>query len=233
LSMRLSRWICVSGENKGTVPPYIRFANANASLFASKKIGWTHSKYEEVHLRRLYADHVGLTAPGAVANVGSKKKGETIKRAMAAKVRVEPYGLPLHFMQELHAAQGTRVPQAQWTPDKRGILHGHIGRERISFKYVTLKNETRVELLFQTEDAKEQLHKLKQNREAIEAAFGGRLEWLEKEAFRQCRVVYMVVGGYCSPRSEWRRIHDNLIIAMIRLVKALAPHISDAPVRRD
>jgi hypothetical protein len=63
-------------------------------------------------------------------------------------------------------------------PDKRGILHGHIGRERISFKYVTLKNETRVELLFQTEDAKEQLHKLKQNREAIEAAFGGRLEWL-------------------------------------------------------
>jgi hypothetical protein len=231
--MRLSRWICVSGENKGTVPPYIRFANANASLFASKKIGWTHSKYEEVHLRRLYADHVGLTAPGAVANVGSKKKGETMTRAMAAKAPVEPDVLRLHFVQALSDAQGTRVPQARWTPDKRGILHGNIGRARISFKYVTLENETRVELLFQTEDAKEQLHKLKQNREAIEARFGGRLDWQKKEAFRQCRVVHMVAGGYRSQRSDWGPIHENLIVAMVRFVKALAPYISDAPLRRD
>jgi hypothetical protein len=133
-------------------------------------------------------------------------------------------------VQALLAAQGPRVPQAQWTPDKRGILHGHIERTGISFNYVTLQNETRVELLFQTEDAKEQLHKLKQNREAIEAAFGGALDWLEKAAFRQCRVVYMVAGGYGSPRSEWPRIHDDLIVAMIHLVKALATYISDGPV---
>jgi hypothetical protein len=79
-------------------------------------------------------------------------------------VRVERNDLPLHFVLALLAAQGPRVPQAQWTPDKRGILYGHIGRTGISFNYVTLQNETRVELLFQTEDAKEQLHKLNQKR---------------------------------------------------------------------
>ena len=144
-------------------------------------------------------------------------------------MRVEPYD----FVRELRDAQGTRMPQAQWTPDKRGILHGNIGRARISFKYVTLENETRVELLFQTEDAKEQLHKLKQKREPIEAEFKGRLDWLEKEAIRQCRVVHKVAGGYCSPRSKWGAIHENLIVAMIDFVSALKPYISDAPVRRD
>lgn len=145
-------------------------------------------------------------------------------------MRVEPYDLRLHFVQELLAReQSLRVPQAGRTPDKRGILHGGIGRTGFSFNYVTLQNKTRVEPLIQTEDAKEQLHKLKQNREAIEAAFGGALDWLEKAAIRQCRVVHMVAGGYCSPRSEWPRIHDNLIDAMTRLESGLATYISDAP----
>jgi hypothetical protein len=125
--------------------------------------------------------------------------------------------------------QSLRVLQAGRTPDKRGILYGRIGRTGFSFNYVTLQNKTLIELLIQTEDAKEQLHKLKQNREAFEAAFGGALDWLEKAAIRQCRVVHMVAGGYCSPGSEWPRIHDNLIDAMTRLEAALATYISDAP----
>ena len=134
-------------------------------------------------------------------------------------------------MQELLAReQSLRVPQYGRTPDyKRGILYGRIGRTGFSFNYVTLQNETRVELLIQTKDAKEQLHKLKQNREAIAARFGDALDWPEKAAIRQCRVVHMVAGGYCSPGSEWPRIHDNLINAMTRLETALAPYISDAP----
>jgi hypothetical protein len=133
-------------------------------------------------------------------------------------------------VQELLAReQSLRVPQAGRTPDKRGILHGGIGRTGFSFNYVTLQNKTRVELLIQTKDAKEQLHKIKQNKEAIEARFGDALDWPEKAAIRQCRVVQWVAGGYCSPRSEWPRIHDNLIDAMTRLEAALAACISDAP----
>jgi hypothetical protein len=156
---------------------------------------------------------------------------ETLEASGEPKVPLEPYDLRSHFVQELLAReQSLRVLQPGRTPDyKRGILSGRIGRTGFSFKYVTLQNKTRVELLIQTEDAKEQLHKLKQNREAIEARFRGALDWPEKAAIRQCRVVHWVAGGYCSPRSEWPRIHDNLIDAMTRLEAALTTYLSDTP----
>jgi hypothetical protein len=160
------------------------------------------------------------------------EEAETLEASGGPKVRVEPYDLRLHFVQALLAReQNLRVPQARRTLDKRGILYGRIGRTGFSFNYVTLQNKTRVELLIQTKDAKEELHKIKQNKEAIEARFRGALDWPEKAAIRQCRVVQWVAGGYCSPRSEWPRIHDNLIDAMTRLEAALATYISDTPAR--
>jgi Domain of unknown function (DUF4268) len=159
-----------------------------------------------------------------------KEEVETLEASGGPKVRVEPDILCLHFVRELYAReQSLRVPQIARTPDKRGILYGRIGRTGFSFNYVTLLDKTRVELLIQTKDAKEQLHKIKQNKEAIEARFGDALDWPEKVAIRQCRVVRWVAGGYRSPRSEWPRIHDNLIDAMTRLEAALATYVSDAP----
>jgi hypothetical protein len=153
------------------------------------------------------------------------KLGE--KRVAEQKGRVERYDLRLHFVQALLArAQGRSELHAGRTPSDRGVLQGAIGRAGFSINYVTLQGETRVELLIQTEDAKEQLHKLMQNREEIEAAFRGALDWQEKAKTTQCRVFHTVAGGYRSPGTEWPRIHDDLIDAMIRLDAALRPHLT-------
>lgn len=152
------------------------------------------------------------------------KLGE--KRVAELKERAEQYDLRLHFLQALLArAQGRSELHAGRTPSDRGVLQGAIGRAGFSINYVTLQSDTRVELLIQTEDAKEQLHKLMQNREAIEAAFGGALEWQEKATTTQCRIFHTVAGGYSSPGTEWPRVHDDLIDAMIRLEAALRPQM--------
>jgi hypothetical protein len=143
---------------------------------------------------------------------------------------MEQYNEKRHFVEELLASEVRLLGQAKRTVDgKLGILFGRIGRAGFSFNYVPLQHETRVELLLQTEDAKNELHRLKQNRHAIEAAFGSKLDWLEKAERRQCRVVHVLSGGYRSPRSEWPNIHHNLVDAMKRLEAALATYIGDAP----
>jgi hypothetical protein len=106
------------------------------------------------------------------------------------------------------------------------VLQAAIGLAGFTINYVTLQHDTRVELLIQTKDAREQLHKLKQNKKEIEDAFGGPLEWQEKAATTQCRVFHTVEGGYQSPQEEWPRIHDELIKAMNRLETAMKPQVA-------
>ena len=148
------------------------------------------------------------------------------KRVAEQKERVEQYSLRLHFLEALlERAQGRSELHIGRTPNDRGELHGSIGRTGFSINYITKEHDTRVELLIQTKDAKEQLHKLKQNKQQIEAAFGGPLEWQEKATTTQCRIFHTVEGGFRSQHDEWPRIHDELIDAIIRLEAALKPQV--------
>jgi hypothetical protein len=153
------------------------------------------------------------------------KLGE--KRVAERKERAEQDNLQLQFMQSLSArVQSRGALHAGRVPNKRSELMGSIGRAGFSINYITKRHDTRVELLLQTKDAKEQLHKLMQNKKEIEDAFGGPLEWQEKATTTQCRVFHTVQGGFRSPPEEWSRIHDELIDAMARLEAALKPQVA-------
>jgi hypothetical protein len=149
------------------------------------------------------------------------------KRLAERRERAGQEDLKIRFLQALLVrAQGRDVAHAGRTPSAMGDLKGSIGRAGFSINYFTRKTDTRVELLIQTEDAKQQFRQLVTCKEAIEAAFGGSLVWQEKEASRQTRVFHTVEGGYQSPEVDWPRIHDDLIDAMIRLDAALRPHVA-------
>ena len=122
------------------------------------------------------------------------------------------------FLEQLATRAATRTDLHMGrTPEVGpGILAGAY-RAGTSFNYVIAKDRSRAELLVQREDGREQLLRLKQSQAQIEEAFGGSLEWQEKEGVRQCRVFHPVEGGYRSPEAEWPTIQDHLIEAMIRL----------------
>lgn len=59
----------------------------------------------------------------------------------------------------------------------------------------------------------------------LKADFGESLEWQRLDSRRACRIKKDIdVGGY-RDEAKWPEIHDAMIDAMIRLEKALKPHI--------
>ena len=69
--------------------------------------------------------------------------------------------------------------------------------------------------------------KLVKEKEAIEEAFGDSLEWESLETRRACRLRKIIrEGGYHEAETKWPEIHASVVEAMIRLEKALKPHIS-------
>lgn len=61
---------------------------------------------------------------------------------------------------------------------------------------------------------------------AIEDVFGAALSWERLEGKRACRIRHVSPdGGYRSDDSEWPRLQETQIDAMIRLERALKPHI--------
>lgn len=149
------------------------------------------------------------------------------KKAAEQKERSGREALLSRFLEQLATRAAARSDLHKGrTPDAGpGILAGAY-RAGLSFNYVVAKDYSRAELLVQREDGRVQLLRLKQSQALIEEAFGGPLEWQEKEGVRQCRVFHPVEGGYRSPDAEWPAIQDHLIEAMIRLDAALRSRVA-------
>jgi hypothetical protein len=88
-----------------------------------------------------------------------------------------------------------------------------------------------VELVINRPVADESLQILKaleSKKKDIETAFGGGLEWDAKEDRRACFVRKpLAVGGYRDDQSRWPVIQDAMIDAMVRLEKAVKPHLAN------
>jgi hypothetical protein len=149
------------------------------------------------------------------------------KKAAERKERGEGAMLAERFLAQLaeRAALRTDLHRGRTLNTGLGVLFGPVGKAGFSINYVVARDSSRVELLIQRDDGRRQLLRLKDDREGVEAAFGGPLVWQEKEGVRQCRVYHPVSGGYRSPNAEWQRIQDELIDAMIRLDGALRARV--------
>jgi hypothetical protein len=118
----------------------------------------------------------------------------------------------------------------------RGISPGHdtwigtgAGRSGLTYNYVIGRHASRVELYIDRgrdseEDNMRIFEVLRANRERIEAAYGGPLEWQPLEGRRACRIRQNVKGGY-QDQERWPEVQDAMIDAMIRFEQALKPHV--------
>ncbi|WP_431285464.1 DUF4268 domain-containing protein [Humitalea sp. 24SJ18S-53] len=153
------------------------------------------------------------------------------KKAAERKERSERATLMERFLNALseRAAERTPIHRGRAPDLSVGVLGGATGRSGISLNYVTMQQRTRVELLMQGDNGKDQMRRLREARESVEATFGGPLEWYEKEGSSNFRIFFGVEGGYRSPPDEWPAIHTQLIDAMIRLDAAVRPRIAQLP----
>jgi hypothetical protein len=103
------------------------------------------------------------------------------------------------------------------------------GKSGLSLNYVITQHGSGAELYIDrgrdSEDENMRIfNSLLERREEIEEMYGGTLDWQPLETKRACRIKQGLEGGY-RDQDDWPEIQERMIDAMIRLERALRPHI--------
>ena len=105
------------------------------------------------------------------------------------------------------------------------------GISGVWFSFVVLKHDSRVELYIDRGDETDNLRffeQLAKQKDSIEQVFGEPLVWEPLQEKRACRIRKDISsGGYRTPVEMWPELQEAMIDAMVRLEKALRPHLSE------
>lgn len=106
-------------------------------------------------------------------------------------------------------------------------LRAGSGRRGVHFTYGIRRHDARVLLTVEGEDEEvnhEIFDALVQQREEIEQAFGGTLDWSKVEGRKRCQIgVTLPAGGYNDDKGRWPETQQAMIDAMVRLERAFKP----------
>lgn len=152
------------------------------------------------------------------------------KEQQGRRNRAERYDVRLRFWEGLIALARERCTRhSNIKPGTYHWLGASSGLRGLGFNYVIVQEHGVTELYIDRGDAGENkriFDALLKDREAIEKAFGGGLQWERLDTKRASRIKYVVsLGGYRSPDGEWPAIHASMVDAMSRLEAALLPRI--------
>jgi hypothetical protein len=146
--------------------------------------------------------------------------------------RPERHDLRKKFWQSLldrPKMKGTR--HADIAPGEYSWIAAGSGVRGLQLVYAIGQEEGRVELYIdrgagKADENKRIFDQLRQQKADIEKTFGGELSWQRLDQKQGCRIAHpLTLGGYRSDEVKWPAIQDAMIDAMIRLEKALAPHL--------
>jgi len=139
--------------------------------------------------------------------------------------------LRLHFWTRLlDYAQKKTDLHAKISPHNGGWVSVTAGIKGLSFSYSVTKHQSGIELYIDKgkdcqEENKNIFDKLYSNKEEIEMSFGEPLEWLRLDDKRASRIRKMFNEGGYLDEGNWPKVHEAMVEAMIRLHKAISPHI--------
>lgn len=113
-------------------------------------------------------------------------------------------------------------------PGTRDWIYAGTGTSGLTLRFVSRIHDAQVGLYVDRGDAqanKRSFDQLVAKRREIEAAFGGPLTWQRLDHRRACRIALNIPGGGMRDRERWPEIQERMVDAMVRLEKALKPHI--------
>lgn len=128
------------------------------------------------------------------------------------------------------SAERTRL-HAHITPGDYSWIGVSAGYPGMNYNYTVTQNGRTAELYIDRgrgadEENRALFDELFGQKETIESVFGGPLSWEALEGKRACRVrAGLSDGGYRLSEELWEPLHSSQIDAMIRLERALKPHI--------
>jgi hypothetical protein len=163
--------------------------------------------------------------------------GDTLKDTLEKTEKVEISGfkedrdkLRHRFWKQLLAISKTKTDlHSRISPGQDSWCGMGAGTSGLGFNYVIFQHQSRVELYVDKGEHtknKEIFDRLVATKGEIEQSFGEPLEWERIDEKRACRIKKdLLLGGYRDDEQNWPKVHEAMIDAMIRLHKALSPHI--------
>jgi hypothetical protein len=128
---------------------------------------------------------------------------------------------------------------APFSPGNSRWIYASTSKAGLGYNYSVLTKAVRVDLYIdhRSNDAGaaaeanvRDFEALEKDRNAIEAAFGEPLQWIQEKGGRKFRIFKMsTVGRYGSDEGEWPAIHAAMVDAMIRLEASFRPYIAKLP----
>jgi len=206
---------------------------ADARPEHTRAITWLNeSSSAEFYLLKVEAVRIDESSPAPLLTliVGPSEEGREV--GMTKKEIAERYGLREKFWTELlnQAKEKTKL-HANISPSESSWISAGAGRSGLGYYYTVREHEGAVELnIDRGKDLGNEnriiFEKLAESKKEIESSFGETLEWDVVEGRRMCRIRKKIrLGGYRDPE-KWPHIQDEMIDAMIRLERALKPHIT-------
>ena len=121
------------------------------------------------------------------------------------------------------------------SPSRDSWISAGSGRGGLWFSYTIRMKDASVDLSIDRGPGAEQQNRslfetLHSRKEDIERAFGGPLDWSNVEGRRSLRIIKRLDAAGLRDESRWPQIQDAMIDSMVRLEKALRPHLSTLPL---
>lgn len=180
-------------------------------------------------LVKVEAVRIGDSAPAPLLTliVGPS---EEIRQVGATKKDLnERQRLRRQFWEELLERARERTDLHAGVAPRRGSWCGTgAGKAGMKYVYRVRQGDTLVAFYLDREDGAENrafFHRLQQSRREIEEAFGAPLQWVQKEGRKRCSIEKELTLGGLQNEEEWPEIQEQMIETMIRLEKALRPHV--------
>ncbi len=113
------------------------------------------------------------------------------------------------------------------SPSKESWIAAGSGISGALFIYVVRQHTASVRFVLEAEKSLNEgrLAWLKERRETIEQAYGGKLEWNPCQDLKKSYLAEELEGGYRDDSDKWPAVQDRMIGAMIRLEKAVRPYV--------
>lgn len=183
-------------------------------------------------LVKVEAIRIGSSPAAPLLTLITGPSAETRQVGVKKQERVERHDFRQAFWTGLlDQARGQRHPHSAVSPGTDGWLGAGSGLSNVHFTYAIRRHNAGVQLIMERPDEESNraiFDALYAERQAIEADFGGPLDWDRLEGRKRCFIgVTLDGGGYREDEDRWPEIQRRMIDAMTGLEQALRPRLQN------
>lgn len=227
-------------DHLGKLITYLTSLEAKAAIWVVSEprpehvraVAWLNeSRAASFYLVKLEAIQIGNSPPAPLLTLITGPSAEAVEAGEAKKEFAARHDARKRFWTMLLERSKPRTKLLSGiTPGIYSWIGSSSGVQGLNLNYAVRRHDAQVELYIDADKEsgdgnKVILDKLAAQKEAIEKDFGGPLLWESLDEKRACRIRKTVDMAGWQDEEKWPQACDALIDAMIRLEKALRPHL--------